>query len=86
MAHPSKKLQHRIPQFKYHCWKEYDLDGDRLNTDEFIYDSDISVEDKAPKQRFGKLLEKPSAKRDVMGGVKSDSVTGQRGAERVDPR
>jgi hypothetical protein len=76
MANSSKNLQHKILRFRYHRAKEYDLDGDKVDTDEFIYDSDISVEDKVPKSRLGKASEKRLVKGGKVEG--QDKVVGQR--------
>jgi hypothetical protein len=80
MTSSSKDLQHKILRFKYHRAKEYDLDGDKVDTDEFIYDSDVSVEDKVPVSRLGKTL-----KRDVRREVTGDTVADQPGVERIGP-
>lgn len=78
MAKSSKNLQHKILQFRYHRAKEYDLDGDKVDTDEFIYDSDVSVEDKVSASRLGKPVD--------ASGMTGDKVpVGQRGVDRVNP-
>jgi hypothetical protein len=78
-----KNLQHRILHAKYHRAKEYDLDGDRVDTDEFVYDSDISVEDRVPASR-GTTLKKPIVERIVEGEVTSAEAVAQRGVEGVE--
>jgi len=92
MANLSKDLQHRILQFKYRRGKEYDLYGDRVDTDEFIYDSDISVEDKVPTSRQRKFVGrdiKREATSDKVRGVgfnsKATSVTISKKASRAAP-
>ena len=79
MTNPSKRLQHRILHFKYCRATEYDLDGDRLDTDEFIYDSDVSVEDKVQPSPLAMSLRKQYIKYDNKGQVTRDKEPAQRG-------
>lgn len=70
MFETSKKEPQKILRLRYHCLKEYDLEGDRVDTDEFIYDSDVSVEDRVQVPRLGKTW--PAV---LKGSVKETSST-----------
>ncbi len=54
MLETSTTAPQKILRLRYHCLKEYDLEGDSVDTDEFIYDSDVSVEDRVQVPRLGK--------------------------------
>jgi len=87
MLETSKKEPQKILRLRYRCLKEYDLEGDRVDTDEFVYDSDVSVEDRVQVPRLGKTWpavlkgsvkkkETPSMGRDESDGLDagSDSI------------